>query len=85
MKKFLSEEEIRRDYEAVKVLDEADSKGYASISMMELNVDDERLGKREIKSVKKINLNQNKISSLGIVGKVFHELEFLAISNVFLI
>ena len=83
--KFLSEEEIKRDYEAVKVLDEAEKKGYTSISMMDLEVNDERLKREEIKSVKKANLNYNHVSSLGSVGRVFPELEFLAISNTSLI
>ena len=67
------------------MLDEAEKKGYASISMMELWVDDERLKREEIKSVKKVNLNYNRVSSLRSVGRVFPELEFLAISNTFLI
>ena len=66
----------------MKMLNEADKKGYASISMMNLFVDDERLKRKEVKSVKKVNLNWNKISSLRSVGEVFPELEFLAISNI---
>ena len=53
---------------------EADRKGYASISMMDLEVDDQRLKRREIRSVKKVNLNQNNIESLRSVGEVFPEL-----------
>ena len=85
MEGLLEEYEIERDYEAVKVLDEADKKGYSSISMMRLWVDDKRLKRKEIKSVKKANLNYNEISSLRSVGGVFPELEFLAISNTSLI
>ena len=69
----------------MKVMDEAEKKGYASISMMDLYVNDERLKREEIKSVKKVNLNFNCVSSLGSVGRVFPELEFLAISNTSLI
>ena len=67
------------------MLDETEKKGYASISMMSLEVNDERLKGREIKSVKKVNLNYNRVSSLRSVGRVFPELEFLAISNTSLI
>ena len=69
----------------MKVLDEAEKNGYASISMMDLEVNDERLKREEIKPVKKANLNWNRISSLGSVGRLFPELEFLAISNKSLI
>ena len=85
MEGLLEEYEIERDYEAVKVLDEADKKGYSSISMMDLGVGGEKLKREEIKSVKKANLNYNYISSLRSVGGVFPELEFLAISNTSLI
>ena len=67
------------------MLDETEKKGYASISMMDLNANDERLKREEIKSVKKVNLDDNHVSSLGSVGRVFPELEFLAISNTSLI
>ena len=67
------------------MLDEAEKKGYASISMMDLSVNDERLKGREIKSVKKVNLNYNYVSWLGSVGRVFPKLEYLAISNTSLI
>ena len=48
-------------------------------------MDDRRLKREEVRSVKKANLNYNNVQSLRSVGEVFPELEFLAISNAFLI
>ena len=51
--------------------------------MMRFDIDNETLKwKSQIKSVKKVNLNHNKIRSLKRVGKVFPSLEFLAVSNL---
>ena len=71
MEEFLEERKIKRDYEAVKLLREAEERGYTSISMMELNVDDETLKAKSIMSVKKVNLNYNKIKSLASVSQAF--------------
>ena len=53
--------------------------------MVELHVEDRTLEREQIKSVRKVNLNDNQIGSLGSVGAVFPELEYLAISSAFLI
>ena len=63
-------------------MNEAEEKGYASASMMWLNLDDKKLkNQKKSNSIKKVNLNNNKIRSLRSVSTVFPKLESLVISN----